>query len=52
MIRTLRLLPDRQGANEEGLGLGISGLFDIQRCEVVETSGDIVMIRPQRLLFN
>ena len=50
MIGPQRLLPDRQGAKVERLGLGISALAVVQNCEVIEAAGGIGMIGPQRLL--
>jgi hypothetical protein len=46
MIRAQCLLPDRQGAYVEGLGLGVSALVGVQPREIVEASGGVGMIGP------
>ena len=51
MIRTLRLLPDHQGAKEEGLGLGVCAPAPVQLGEVVKADTDIRVVGTQ-LFFS
>ena len=50
MIRAQCFFKDRQGADVEGLGLGIGALAVVQPCEVVEAGGGSGVVGPQRLL--
>ena len=50
MIRAESLLPDRQRALVERLGLRVLALGIVQRREVVQARGHIGMIRADRLL--
>jgi hypothetical protein len=52
MVRSERLLVDREGALEERLGVGIAALIGVQHGEVVEVGGDVGMVRSERLLVD
>src|SRR5262245_55381781 len=47
-----RFLPNRQGAFEEGLGLGVPALRFVEVCQIVEFCGGIRMIGAEDLLTD
>src|ERR1700683_3936644 len=52
MVRSERLLVDREGTLEERLGVCIVALSPVQPGEVVEADGDGRMVRSERLLVD
>jgi hypothetical protein len=52
MIRAEVLLSDGQGTEEEGFGLGVMTLEEIQSAEVIETAGRLGGLRSEFLLAN
>jgi hypothetical protein len=52
MVRSERLLVDREGTLEERLGVCIVALSTVQPGEVVEADGDGRMVRSERLLVD
>ncbi len=50
MLRPEGLLPDRQGALVERLGLGVLALVVVEQRVIVEAVGYIPMVRPEGLL--
>src|SRR5262245_2559143 len=52
VLRSQRLLVDRERAPVERLGLGIATLILVHKRKVVETDGDRRMLRPQPLLVD
>jgi hypothetical protein len=50
MIRTERLLLDRQRPFEEDLGIGGAALILVDYSQIVQRPRDIGMVRPERLL--
>jgi hypothetical protein len=52
MGRSQRILTDGEGAFEDRLGLFVAALVLIDGSQIVETGGDIGMVRPQRLLAD
>ena len=52
MVRTQRLLADRQGAAAQRLGLGVPALGVVEGRQVVEALGRVGVVRAQRLLAD
>ena len=50
MVGAQRLLPDRQRALVERLGLGVAALRVVEYGQVVEARGDVGVVGSQRLL--
>jgi hypothetical protein len=52
MINAERLLSNGKGALLQRLGFGIAALCSVELCEIVQTTGDIRVLRFERLLSN
>jgi hypothetical protein len=52
MLRAQGLIPDRQGALQEGFGCGIAALGLVEHSEIIEDHGHIGMLGAEPLLLD